>query len=195
MQNAIHLEANQVPAQLRGAYSGKKFKAIVAEQVTIHSDAGLWSGGSRDYWSGVNVNTGDAMPLPGQNDSPWNASRQEVIVNLAPGFVVVKHSMFRGTDMGLTFFVHPENAAKLLPTPSADLSAIEKLVLRATRSFKSSYAGQDRYQIAERDYSCKAMVDTWPSREQWNVAKESLIAKKLLNRAGAITPAGRNASH
>ena len=44
----IHLEPSQVPAALRGAYDGRKFKAVVCESVEIPVTAGLWDGGSRD---------------------------------------------------------------------------------------------------------------------------------------------------
>ncbi len=32
-----------------------------------------------------------------------------------------------------------------------------------------------------------------PTRDEWNAAKTTLISKGLLNKAGAVTPAGRNA--
>jgi hypothetical protein len=92
--------------------------------------------------------------------------------------------------MGLTFYVHPDNATKLLPAPQAELTAFEKIVLSATASYKSSYAGMDRYEMARRD--CRNGTP-FPTRDDWALAKQTLINLGLLNKAGAITPAGRNA--
>jgi hypothetical protein len=194
--NYIHLEANMVPPALRGGYAGKKFKAVVTEQVTVPADAGIWSGGSRDYWKGVNLATGEVAGLPNQESSPWNANRYERVIALRPGFAVVRSTMFQGRDLGLTFYIHPDNAAAMFPAPAVELTCDERLVLLATRMFKSSYGGQDRYQMAERDYACKALLDgaAYPTRAAWDAAKASLIERKLLNKAGAITPAGRNAT-
>ena len=193
--NVTHLEANMVPLQLRGGYSGKMFKAVVGLTVTIPADAGLYSSGTRETFRAINFETGEQATIPGQELSPWD-DRRERTVALAPGFAVVRHSIFQGKDMGLTFFIHPDNAAKLLPAPAGELSAYEKLVLVATRSLKSSYGGKDRYQMAADEYDCKQALAglPYPTREQWDAAKASLIEKRLLNKAGAITPAGRNAS-
>jgi hypothetical protein len=181
-----------VPASLRGDYSGKMFKAVVCTETTIPSDAGLWSGGTRDHYSAIDFTTGQQVAIPGQQSSPWNEARRDVVMELKPGFAIVRHSFFCGKDMGLTFYVHPDNAAKLLPAPAAELSEHEKLVLNATCSFKASYGGKDRYMMAydERKYGD---ISTFPTRADWQVAKDSLIGKGLLNKAGAVTPAGRNA--
>lgn len=186
----IHLEPAQVPAILRANYSGKKFKAQVCESVSIPSDAGLWCGGSRDSYSAIELASGNQLPLPGQESSPWNAARREHIVTLKPGFAIVRHTTFSGKDMGLTFYLHPDNAAAMLPPPS-QLSAHETIVLTATRQYKSSYNGQDRYDIA-KPYGRDALA-LYPSREQWEIAKAKLIAAGFLNKAGAITVKGRNA--
>jgi hypothetical protein len=91
--------------------------------------------------------------------------------------------------MGLTFYVHPDNAAKLLPAPT-EVSEVDKLVLRATASYKSSYMGRDRYDMAKND---RRDGSPFPTRDEWNACKVSLACRGLLTKAGAITPAGRNA--
>jgi hypothetical protein len=194
MTQTIYLEPNMVPAQLRGSYSGKTFKAKVCETVTIPASAGLWEGGSRDTYKAIDFETGNEV-LVSSDAAPWDRSRAENTVTLSPRFCVVEHTIFCGKDMGLTFYVHPESAAKLLPVPAADLSAYEKLVLIATRSLKSSYGGRDRYEMAQTEYDCKQALNgtVFPSRTQWDETKQSLISKGLLNKAGAITTAGRNA--
>lgn len=187
----IHLEPNQIPSQLKGSYTGKKFKARVCETMTIPSDAGLWSGGTRYTYQVIRLSDGAAINPVEHNASPWNPSRKDVEVRLEPGIAVVNHSMFCGKDMGLTFYVHPDNAAKFLPAPT-QLTAFELIVLRATASYRSSYGGRDRYEMARDDHSYNNNMP-FPSRDEWAIAKQTLINLGLLNRAGAITPAGRNA--
>ena len=191
--NTVYLDPAQVPAALRGSYAGKKFSAVVTETMTIPADAGLWSDGSRDTYTAIEMNTGNSAAAINHNASPWNASRAEREVTLKPGFCVVRRTMFRGKDFGLTFYIHPENAAKLLPAPAAELTENERIVLEATRSLKSSYNGRDRYQMA--------CIDSLPygalpkmTRTEYSAAKETLREKGLLTKAGAITPAGRNAA-
>ena len=190
----IYLEGRDIPTALRGSYTGNKFKVEVCETVTIPADAGLWSGGSRNSYCGVDLATGMRSPVTFEHTSPWNEARRNIEVKLAPGKAVVEHIMFQGKDLGLRIYLHPDNATKLLPVKS-ELSDYERVVLVATRRFKSSYMGRDRYDMAERDYSCKQIMDceVFPTREQWDAAKQSLIASGHLNKAGAITVKGRNA--
>jgi len=194
--NAIYLDPAMVPSTLRGRYSGKSFKAIVCTEMTIPADAGLWSGGSRDTFTVICAYTGKTVNMPGQYAAPWDSSRREQKIAMVSGAIVVEHSIFCGKDLGLTFYVHPDNAAKLLPAPTGDLTAIEKLVLVYTAHRKSSYMGKDRYAMAVDDarYGYGENRDKLaPTRAQWDEAKAALITRGLLNKAGAITPAGRNA--
>jgi hypothetical protein len=182
-----------VPAAMRGSYTGTKFKAEVAESVTVPADAGLWDGGSRETYRAIELATGRDVPLIDHNASPWD-NRKSITFKLEPGFAVVRHSMFCGKDMGLTFYVHASNAAALLPAP-VELTPVQRLVLTATSSLKSSYGGRDRYQMAQDEYSCKQVLGDlpYPSREEWDRTKAQLIDRGFLNKAGAITVAGRNA--
>jgi hypothetical protein len=194
MRNAIHLEVNAVPALLRGNYTGKMFKACVVTEVTVPAEAGLWSGGSRDTYRLVEMATGREIPASDNMSAPWNRGRVDRKIVLEPGYVVIEHTIFCGKDLGLTFYVHPDNAAKLLPAPAAPLDRVEKMVLSATCGLKSSYMGKDRYEMT-RDNArwSKDGLEQFPSRADWDRAKTSLIAKGLLNKAGAVTVAGRNA--
>jgi hypothetical protein len=186
-----YLEASQVPSHLKGSYSGRRFKARSCETVTIPSDAGLWSGGSRDTFRVVRLADGASIMPTNENAAPWDRSRGERTITLEPGVCVVEHSMFCGKDMGLTFHLHPADVAKLLPAP-VELDTVERKVLVATRRFKSSYMGRDRYQMA-REHDGDRSEAAFPSRPEWDAAKSRLISRGLLNKAGAITTAGRNA--
>ena len=192
MFDTIHLDPAMVPSALRAGYSGKHFKARVVESVTVPSYAGNWDGGSRDTYTLINLETGQEVAASDNVSAPWDKRSDRLIV-LRPGFAVVEHSIFCGKDMGLTFYVHPDNAAKLLPAPAAPLSDHERIVLNATGAFKSSHNGKDRYAMASDEARWSRNAATFPTREQWQSAKDSLIAKGLLNKAGAITVTGRNA--
>lgn len=202
----IYLDANQVPKSLRGNYTGRKFKVCVCESVTIPMTAGLWDGGSRDIYRGLEIATGESRRFGGQDSAPWENVRADRTVALRPGFAVIEETIMQGKDLGWTFYLHPADAVPMLPAP-VELSAVEKLVLDYTATRKSSYMGKDRYQMFRDDmeYSPKRPDFTsydermaWvhancPSRAEWDEAKSALISRGLLNRAGAITPAGRNA--
>jgi len=188
----IHLEPSLVPATLKGGYTGKRFRAVITEAVTVPADAGLWSGGSRDSYGLLRIADGVVLAMPGQGSAPWNPDRKAHEIALKPGFCVVKHSHFCGKDMGLTFYLSPQDAAPMLPAP-VELSEHEALVLEYTISRKSSYMGQNRFQMACQDIQRGYRAGTVPTAAQWDEAKASLIAKGFLTRAGAVTPAGRNA--
>jgi hypothetical protein len=75
--------------------------------------------------------------------------------------------------------------ARNLHAPPSELSDHEAIVLIATASLKSSYEGRPIRRIA----AAKNGVDA----AAWEEASTALRARKLLNAAGAITAAGRNA--
>jgi hypothetical protein len=176
----MYLEKNQVPAHLRRHYTGNKFHAHAANSVTIPSDAGLWSGGSRTFYSAVELSSGRSMPIPDQHLAPWD-DRQSKDVLLKPNFAIVKHVTFQGKDLGLTFYVHPSDIAALIPDNSKadDLSDIERYVLVVCRGIKSSYRA-DYYQR-------KGIISG-----ELEAIKAKLIRLGYLNKAGAITVSGKN---
>jgi hypothetical protein len=187
MLNTVVLDARDVPPHLRGEYSGRKFRAVVGETMSIPADAGLWSGGSRDLFYFIRLADGARVPAPGQNAAPWDRSSSDRRMAIEPGYAVVCHSIFCGKDSGLTFYVHPADATAMLPAPSGDLTKAQRIVLICTRSYKSSYAGMSDYRFQE------ASRQTAITRDDWESAKASLIASGHLNKAGAITTKGKNA--
>jgi len=189
----IYLEPSQVPPHLRSVdgYRGQRFAAIVCEDMIVPMDAGLWSGGSRDLYHAIDFYSGAIAIFPGQSSAPWNR-KKPLTIRMEPGIVVVRHTISAGKDMGLTFYVHPVNAKKLLPQPST-LTEHEKIVLRATAMYKSSYGGKDRYTMTKEAGSYSLNPPPFPSRDEWNHAKDSLIKRGFLSKVGAITVAGRNA--
>lgn len=190
----VYLDPKQVPANLRANYKGRHLEGVVCVQMSIPMDAGLWSGGSRDTYDVVRLEDGAAVSDPAHKTGPFpDSGRRERIVQLEPGFCVRRWSIARGKDRGLTFYLHPDNAAALLP-PAVDLSADEKIVLATTRNYKSSYNGRDRYDMASDDARYdRNRQSPFMSRQVWNDTKAALISRGMLNKAGAITTKGLNA--
>ena len=165
-------------------YSGRKF-AVRVSDAPINC-ASYWEGGSRDYFRFYSLADGRvSTEVPSQSAFDRPVQGIDAVV-MPEGFICVRHSIFCGKDSGITLIVRPENAAKYLPAP-IELSREEQIVLIATCSFKSSYAGQSNYRFHE------AHGDTGITSQDWESAKASLITRGMLNKAGAITNDGRNA--
>ena len=159
-------------------------KAVTLEEETHPVDVtSMWSEGYKDYFTFINLATMQVKEVPETNPMQ---GKPPAPMSIPPGFALVEHS-YMGTRQGVTIHVNPENMSKLIQAPTADLSWAEKVVLVATRSLKSSYAGdnQARFHGAQRETGITA--------DEWLEAKATLTSKKLLNAAGAITTAGRNA--
>lgn len=176
----IYLDPAQVPAHLKAGYTGKKFQAELVEAVTVPADSGLWSGGSRDTYFALDLSNGQRGLVSDIFSAPWD-NRQDKKIPLKSGFAVVKHKTFQGTDLGLTFYMLPTDAAPLLPPPAEELTETELTVLAIIRGLKSGYRA-DQYQ---RKGISPAEVEAIKAR---------LIKGEYLNKAGAITPKGRNAA-
>lgn len=164
-------------------YAGRKFRVKVATHpIDVRSS---WDGGSRTYFRFIKLSDASkSFEVPAQSafDKPIEGADS---VELVPGLACVKHSYFCGKDMGIEILVHPENAPRLLPEPVA-LTDDEQTVLKYTKGFKPCYAGRSNNRLYE------AQHHTDITEARWEIAKASCIQKGLLNRAGAITNAGRN---
>jgi hypothetical protein len=184
IQTKFYMAAKDVPSQLKGirGYTGQKYQVVSATEVDISDN--YWSGGSRSYWGAVNLATGKSVELPGQNPLQ-DASRKRVTIS--PGVGVWEHTIFSGKDLGITFYLHPENVTKLLPSNETDgPTENEKIVLGYTKALKNTYAGETdlRFKNAARAEKI--------SKEDWETAKTSCIQKGWITKAGAITNDGRN---
>lgn len=178
MSKTIYIEPQDAPEVVKVAklafpeYNGRKYKVVVTE--VVHVSGHEWSGGSRTSAVAVNLYNGTTMPVS-------NAE-----VPLIPGCVVVKHVIFCGKDFGIEVFVCPANVNQLaLPAPQ-EVTLHERIVLIATRNYKSAYAGRSNYRFYE------AHRETRISSSEWEIAKASCTAKGYLTKGGAITASGRN---
>lgn len=183
----IHLSATDAVAKQIGvvafpSYCGRKFKAVIVKVGHTFNLTSGWDGGSKDFYAIVRLIDMKAVELSDTKVVGNNFNTIGQDFQLPEGFVLVEQSFFCGKDTGLTIYVTEANATKLIPAP-IELSKEEKAVLVATRSFKSSYAGIKNYRQQESGLSLSV----------WEAASETLKAKGLLAKNGAITPEGRNA--
>ena len=162
------------------SYAGRSF-AVAPFEGTKRLDS-CWSGGSRDYYQLVSVESLKTIPIP-ENGTPFSNGGQILTISELPqGAALVQHTIFSGKDLGITVYVRPENLAPLLPAP-LDLSWGEKVVLTVTGALK----GFARLKEAQEE--------TGITVQEYDAAKLSLAEKGLLTRARAITDNGRNATN
>lgn len=164
-------------------YKGRKF-TIKIENGTIDVRS-YWSGGSRDYFVFLRLDNLKTFEIPQQSVFDKKIQGADA-VSLLPGVVCVEHSYFCGKDMGITIYVHPDNAPTLI-TEKKEITRDEKIVLVFTRTYKNTYGGRTNIRFYEANRNMRISLD------QWNSAVQSLKDKKLLNAAGSITNDGRNA--
>lgn len=165
-------------------YSGHKFN-VQPFRGPMRLDS-YWSGGSRNVYRIMPLLVSDrckVFTVPENSGHPLqNGGKIVELSELPEGFVVVEHTLFCGKDLGLTVHVSPVNfnPAALQSAP-VDMSDVERVVLEYTCALKS---------CARLEQAAK---DTGITRSAWDTGKAGLIARGLLNKAGAVTPAGRNA--
>ena len=176
----VYLDPNLVPNHLKTGYSGKAFKACAVTEYTINGQDGIWDHGTRETHKLVRISDGKELPIIDANLAPWDKERKDVKVTLEPGFAIVRHSMFQGKDMGLTFYIHPDNIAPMLPKP-VELTTEEKQVLYVHRALIAR-ARKEELQRNRFDMS------------KYDSTLASLQAKGLIAANKAITIAGRNAA-
>ena len=186
--NITYLDGNEPNIQRLAravfpSYRGRKFSFEVADSVALTGT--YWDGGSRSSYGGVNLSTFQAASLPQFDPPQFGGPIQTPKVEVRPGMAIVEHSIFRGRDAGITFYVHPSDAPQLLPEPES-VTEDEQIVLAFTKSLKNSHGGRSnvRFTEAHRRYGITA--------DRWTAAQEALKARKLLRSNGSITPAGRN---
>jgi len=173
----------QIVAAAFPAYRGRRFALAVQDKINVKS---YWDGGSRDYFVFVRLDDLAILTMPPQSDFDKQIAGAED-APIPEGFVCVEHSIFCGKDHGITIHASTATLSPLLPDQSGVLSWAEQIVLYATRSLKSSYAGIPDL----RRHEAKRETDI--TDDDYTAAKTSLVVAKYLNAVGAITPKGRNA--
>jgi hypothetical protein len=182
----VHLRRSDptVDELIRAAFPGltcHKVEAIVTESVRFYGTN--WDEGNRREYVIARLADKQIFRI---EDAPFmeRSELHEKIYKLPPGFVVVVHVI--GRYEHIEIHTAADNVTRLLPAP-VTRSEDEEIVLVATCSLKASYGGVSNYRFVE------AKRYTGIDLHRWETAKSTLIAKKLLNKAGAATPEGRNA--
>ena len=182
--NVRYLERKDVPSTILGGYAGKNITVKVVPSVSVPLTAGRWDGGSKEEYYMRDINSGAGVYLvPGE-------------YTLAQGTCIVERSVFMGNDGGLRIYISPADVAKTFPTQdSVVLSDWERMILNYTKSRKSSYMGKTRFDMAKEDFEhgyMKNPPNTFPTQEQWDQTKNTLINQGYLDKRGAITTSGKN---
>ena len=182
----IYLNKKDIPAHLIRGETGQKFNAQVTESITLHNT--YWSGGTKSNYYYINMLTGQKSPVTG-TPSPhhFGGDMEGRKVIIEPNRAIVEYSTFCGKDMGLTFYIHPDNAQQLIPAP-CDITDNQKIVLEYTARYKNSYGGKSNIRF------CEARQDRGITESDWDSAKQACIDAGYLRKNGSITPDGRNAA-
>lgn len=164
-------------------YTGRKVR--ISTNIPERLDS-YWDEGSIRYYSFYQLSTGKCQDVH-SNHPFFEKNQPSVLKSLPRDIIIVMHQIFCGKDMGITIYANQEDLTPLLPSGyDSELTREEKIVLIATRSYKSSYAGVSNYRFYE------ANRQTGITSVQWETAKSNLINKGLLDKRGSITANGRN---
>lgn len=93
-------------------YAGRKFFLNVADRITF-SDTN-WCGGTRTYYSAVQLREGGRAKSFSAMPAPWNNPLEGQTFAILPGVAVVTRSYFCGHDCGITVYVNPETAPQIV---------------------------------------------------------------------------------
>lgn len=118
------LTKKQLPApwaQAFPGYKGRKFSLQIHRQVGLR---GFWDGGCKSEYVAIDLRDGSRHEASAALQNPMNAVAHQELP-LRPEFVIAEHARFLGSDMGITFHVHPEAVLHLqaLGSPLAALVA------------------------------------------------------------------------
>ena len=183
----VHLRRSDesVDAIIRASfpsYNGKDVRANIATKTDFFGTQ--WDEGNKTDYVIIRLSDLASYSIP-QAPFARSSDAHEKYHEITPGFVVVAYHSARGREY-IEIIARPENITPMLPPP-IELTEDEETVLIASRSLKSSYAGVSDYRFVESRRSRGI------TRQRWDAAKSALIARKLLNKAGAITVEGKNA--
>lgn len=94
-------------------YRRRKFRLVVCESVTLQDLN--WSGGTRNEYHGVNLETNDVSSAPKINrPHPMNNESEGARVALRSGVAILRTGYFCGQVSMATLYVHPSNAPALI---------------------------------------------------------------------------------
>ena len=183
--NTVHLRRSDptVDRIVRAAwpsYTGQRVSAVLTDTVRFYGTQ--WDEGSRRDYAILRLADMKRVPI---EEAPFLAFRAAREGPQDPRRLRRGRAQHRPLRQHRD--LHAGRERERPPARPTELSEDERIVLIATRSLKSSYGGVPNYRYHEARRARGITLD------RWNAAKASLIEKKLLTKAGAITPEGRNA--
>lgn len=87
-------------------YTGRKISVEFTETVPVYNTN--WDGGSRNYYSFLNMETSTSRKAP--DFAPWENPIEGQRATLKPGRVIVERCFYCGSDLGITIYAHPDQA-------------------------------------------------------------------------------------
>ena len=89
-------------------YNGKKFYVEYCNNVTFYDLN--WSGGTKNDYVAIDINSLESKRY--YEHAPWIEIAEGKNVPVKDGIVIAKHTYFCGHDMGVTFYVNPNDASE-----------------------------------------------------------------------------------
>ena len=165
------------------SYKGQRMSAEIDDTVTFSGT--MWDEGSRSTYCLIRLTDMARVTITQQAFQDPHSTYHNARHEIPQGVVAVCRNEFRCKE-SITIIARAENITPMLAAP-VELSEDEMTVLVSTRSIKSAYLCilKSRFSEANRV--------TGITLARWETAKDALMDRKLLNKAGAITIEGRNA--
>lgn len=162
---------------------GKNISLEYREKITLGNT--FWDSGRRYVYFFINLANGESKRLQGSNPFDLTKALDFSILEIPNGIGIIEVS--EGQYTAVRLYLNPQNAIVELSSGNVDITKNEAIVLYATRGLKSSYGGIPNFRYHE------ARKDTGITLVDYDLAKENLIKKGLLDKRGAITTNGKNA--
>ena len=160
----------------------KKRTVNIRPSTSITFSGNYWSGGYRNYYAVVKLDTMQIEYIP--DDNPLRHINDNVY-DIPEGVCVVIHTYSGIRNYG-TIVVHPNNMPLNLTSNQPQLSNAEEIVLDVTCSYKNSYGGETN--LRQKYAKQKGLT-----AEEFKAAQLSLKEKGLLDGRFAVTMNGKNA--
>ena len=164
-------------------YSGKHISVEPIDPARTINCSSYWDSGHRDYFVFLALVAGADTRIEAPQQSAYDPKVAGIdAVTLPKGIVCVQRT-FAGSREYVRVLVRSDDIAPGMLPAAVELTEQERACLKATKSLKNSYAGETDLRRRSTNMSV----------EEWKATQETLQKRGMLNKAGAITDAGRNA--
>lgn len=144
-----------------------------------------WSDGNRTYWYFFDLRTGQRVELPECGGHPCQPDA--ISINEVPSGMALVEDYHNGRGYSYCIIhLNPNDITPMLP-PADECPNKVRIVLHFTGAYKNSYMGRSNLRY---HYYKDAGGKMTPA--EWESAQAEGYRLGYLNKAGAITPKGRN---